>query len=75
MFSYTMNLMNTKSLLWCCFSYVISQILSGDARESIVENIHTKLQEVGEQVRNGEIPEELYHITKVRFVFIDTLIL
>lgn len=43
----------------------MEQILSGDSRETIVENIHTKLMEVGEKVRNGEVAVELYYITKV----------
>ncbi|XP_056004368.1 DNA polymerase alpha catalytic subunit-like [Ostrea edulis] len=45
-------------------NYVVEQILSGDSRETIVENIHTKLMEVGEKVRNGKVAVELYHITK-----------
>ena len=49
----------------CAHSFVVSQILSGDTREVVVENIHTRLQEVGEKVRNNELPIELYHITKV----------
>ena len=48
-----------------CFSFVVSQILSGESRESIVENIHSKLIEVGQKVKDGEIPVELYQITKV----------
>ncbi|ESP04902.1 hypothetical protein LOTGIDRAFT_109334, partial [Lottia gigantea] len=45
-------------------NFVVSQILSGESREEIVENIHTKLIEVGEQVRNDGISTELFHITK-----------
>ena len=44
---------------------MVEQILSGESRETIVENIHTKLMEVGEKVRDGKIPVELYYITKV----------
>ena len=47
------------------YRFVVTQILSGENREVIVETIHSKLMEVGEKVRNGEIPVELYHITKV----------
>ena len=47
-------------------SFVVSEILSGENRETIVETIHTKLQEVGQKVKDGEIPVELYQITKVR---------
>lgn len=46
-------------------SYVVDQILSGQLRETIVESIHSKLMEVGQKVNNGEIPIELYYITKV----------
>ena len=48
------------------YSFVVEQILSGESRETILENIHSKLVEVGEKVQNGEIPVELYHITKVK---------
>ena len=57
-------------------SFVVSQILSGESREVILENIHTKLTEVGEKVKKGDIPIELYHITKVRsinFVHVEVL--
>lgn len=50
-------------------SFVVEQILSGETRETIVENIHSKLMEVGEKVRNGDIPIELYYITKVQYIF------
>ena len=47
------------------FSYVVDQILSGESREIIVENIHAKLCEVRESVKNEEILVELYQISKV----------
>ena len=46
-------------------SFVVSQILSGENREIIVDTIHSKLQEVGQKVKDGENPVELYQITKV----------
>lgn len=54
---------------WCDLAknageFVVKQILSGESRESILENIHLKLSEVGEKVRKNEIPVELYLITK-----------
>lgn len=49
-------------------SFVVEQILSGETRETIVENIHSKLMEVGEKVRNGDVPIELYYITKVQYI-------
>ena len=44
---------------------MVSQILSGETREIILDNIHTKLTEVGQKVKQGDIAIELYHITKV----------
>ena len=50
-----------------CFllRYVVKQILSGMAREVILENIHAKLMEVSEQVKEGKLEIALYEITKV----------
>lgn len=45
--------------------FVIDQILSGQSREAVVENIHAKLQKVGDEVRQGELPLQLFYITKV----------
>lgn len=42
----------------------------GEIREIIVENIYSKLMEVGEKVRNGDILIELYYIIKVYYIFI-----
>ncbi|KAH3827648.1 hypothetical protein DPMN_129588 [Dreissena polymorpha] len=44
--------------------YVVSTILSGESRETVVELIHSRLNEVGEQVREGKIPVEEFLITK-----------
>ena len=54
---------------WCTLAkeagnYVVDQILSGESRETIVENIHSKLIEVGQKVKDGQIDLELYVITK-----------
>ncbi|KAK3783769.1 hypothetical protein RRG08_063431 [Elysia crispata] len=54
---------------WCDLaknagSFVVSTILSGKSREVTVEEIHTKLQKVAEEVREGKISQELFHITK-----------
>ncbi|KAJ8309966.1 hypothetical protein KUTeg_011831 [Tegillarca granosa] len=54
---------------WCDLAreagkFVVSQILSGESRETIVENIHAKLIDVGEQVKEDRIPIDLYLITK-----------
>ena len=47
------------------FSYVVSQILSGEIRETIVENIHSELQRVSAEANEGKVPLELFYITKV----------
>lgn len=52
--------------LCCRCSYVISQILSDQNREDIVENIQKHLVEVGEKVAAGDIPLTQYEIHKVR---------
>ncbi|CAG5130361.1 unnamed protein product, partial [Candidula unifasciata] len=54
---------------WCDLAkeagqFVVSEILSGQPREVIVESIHSKLQKVGEEVRQGELPLPLFYITK-----------
>ncbi|XP_052105058.1 DNA polymerase alpha catalytic subunit-like [Mytilus californianus] len=54
---------------WCDLAkeageFVVGQILSGENRELIVETIHSKLIEVGEKVKNNDIPVELYYISK-----------
>ncbi|ELU17443.1 hypothetical protein CAPTEDRAFT_228337 [Capitella teleta] len=54
---------------WCELAkeagkFVVDQILSGSSRENVVENIHAKLMEVGELVKGGDVPIDLYYITK-----------
>lgn len=54
---------------WCDLaknagSFVVTTILSGKTREVTVEEIHTKLQAVGEEVREGKVPQEQFYITK-----------
>lgn len=45
-------------------TYVLEQILSGEATETVVERIHTYLQRVAEDVREGRIPLDDYVIHK-----------
>ncbi|XP_069103569.1 DNA polymerase alpha catalytic subunit-like isoform X1 [Argopecten irradians] len=45
-------------------NFVVDQILSGESKETVVENIHNKLMEVGEKVKDNKIPVELFYITK-----------
>ncbi|XP_056414766.1 DNA polymerase alpha catalytic subunit [Hyla sarda] len=54
---------------WCelakiAGNFVISQILSDQPRDTIVENIQKKLMEIGENVINGSIPISQYEINK-----------
>nr|DBA34120.1 TPA: hypothetical protein GDO54_001717 [Pyxicephalus adspersus] len=54
---------------WCelakmAGNYVISQILSDQPRDTIVENIQKKLMEIGENVNNGSVPVSQYEINK-----------
>ncbi len=48
-----------------CCSYVLDQILSGEATETVVENIHEYLATIGQQVRAGKIKLEEFIIHKV----------
>ena len=43
----------------------MKQILSGDNKETILENIHSKLMDVAEQVKEGKLEIALFEITKV----------
>ncbi|KAG9485685.1 hypothetical protein GDO78_008663 [Eleutherodactylus coqui] len=54
---------------WCelakmAGNYVISQILSDQPRDAIVENIQKKLMDIGENVINGSISISQYEINK-----------
>ncbi|KAJ1117106.1 hypothetical protein NDU88_005306 [Pleurodeles waltl] len=54
---------------WCDLAketgnYIITQILSDQSRDTIVENIQKQLVEIGEKVVNGSIPVNQYEITK-----------
>ncbi|XP_030058230.1 DNA polymerase alpha catalytic subunit isoform X2 [Microcaecilia unicolor] len=54
---------------WCDLAkstgnFVISQILSDQSRDTIVENIQKKLTEIGENVIGGSIPTTQYEINK-----------
>ncbi|KAM8977106.1 DNA polymerase alpha catalytic subunit [Pelodytes ibericus] len=54
---------------WCELAklvgnYVISQILSDNSRDTIVENIQKKLTEIGENVTNGTVPVSQFEINK-----------
>ena len=46
-------------------SFVLDQILSGEATETVVENIHEYLTTIGQQVRAGKIKLEEFIIHKV----------
>lgn len=46
--------------------YVLDQILSGEAAENVVENIHEYLTTVGTNVRSGKVKVDDFIIFKVR---------
>lgn len=45
--------------------YVLNQILSGEATEIVVENIHEYLTNIGESIRKGEVNQDNFIIFKV----------
>ena len=54
---------------WCVQSretgkFVTEQILSGNDSETIATNIYNHLEELGNKMKNGELPLEKYEITK-----------
>eukprot|EP00985_Skeletonema_marinoi_P027904 scaffold23518_cov225-Skeletonema_marinoi.AAC.19 len=54
---------------WCIQSkdsgkYILDQILSGDEKEVVVNNIHDHLEKVAEKMRCGDLPLDKYTITK-----------
>ena len=54
---------------WCIQSkdsgkYILDQILSGEEKEVVVNNIHDHLEEVAKKMRSGELPLDKYVITK-----------
>jgi len=55
---------------WCDLAkeagkFVVSQILSGENKEDVLDKIHSKLTEVGEDVVNaGKVPVEMFFINK-----------
>lgn len=62
-------ILSFSSFLDCFYSYIISQILSDQPRDIIVENIQRRLIEIGENVINGQIPVNQFEINKVNYVF------
>jgi DNA polymerase alpha subunit A len=48
------------------FRYVLEQILSGEATEVVVENIHEYLATISSNVRTGKVKVDDFIIFKVR---------
>lgn len=46
--------------------YILSQILSGEATEVVVESIHEYLTNIGTSIRKGEVNQDDFIIFKVR---------
>lgn len=59
------------SVCVCIYRYVVSQILSGDTREEIIERIHTKLTNEAARVRAGEVSIDKFQIAKVGNLLFD----
>jgi DNA polymerase alpha subunit A len=53
------------SFRWFHFRYVLEQILSGEATETVVELIHEYLATIGENVREGKIKLDEFIVFKV----------
>ena len=51
---------------WQPYRYVLDQILSGEATEDVVENIHEYLTTLGQSIRSGSIKVDDFIIFKVR---------
>lgn len=45
--------------------YVLDRVLSGEATETVIEQIHEYLTSLGEKIRSGQVPLEHYIIVKV----------
>ena len=44
---------------------ILKEVLSGEATEIVVENIHEYLTDIGKKIREGKIPLEEFIIYKV----------
>jgi hypothetical protein len=54
------------------FRYVLEQILSGEATETVIEYIHEYLTTIGENVREGKIKMDEFIIFKVTNSFVNS---
>lgn len=50
------------------YRYVLEQILSGEAAEIVVENIHEYLSTISQNVRDGQVKVDDFIVFKVRFL-------
>ena len=48
---------------------MLNQILSGDATETVVENIHEYLSTIGQNIRDNKIAVEEFIVFKVMLYF------
>jgi endonuclease III len=46
--------------------YVVSVILSGQSRDDVLDTIHNRLRDLGDEMRTGKIDLETYEINRVR---------
>ena len=54
---------------------VVTVILSGKSRDDVLDEIHNKLRDLGEEMRAGKIDIEQYEINRVNCSFDQSLFL
>ncbi len=54
-----------KDFLFLFNRFVVSIILSGHSRDEVLDTIHNRLRELGDEMRTGKIDIEQYEINRV----------
>ncbi|CAF4797574.1 unnamed protein product [Rotaria sp. Silwood2] len=57
---------------WCQLArsigeFVVSVILSGQSRDDVLDKIHNRLRDLGDEMRTGKIDIEQYEINRVNY--------
>lgn len=47
---------------------MVSVILSGQSRDDVLDKIHNRLRDLGDEMRNGKISMEEYEINRVNWL-------
>jgi hypothetical protein len=55
----------SETVLFELNRYVVSVILSGHSRDDVLDKIHNRLRELGDEMRAGKIDIEQYEINRV----------